>query len=90
MKCLLSGARLQRLQDDGFPVVSIPKLSDMPGHIGGSGFSKLPLFNSRPHPNAGRLFVNWLASKEGLEAYARGQRNPSTRMDIDERFLMIP
>ncbi len=51
------------------------------------GFSKVSIFKPRPHPNAGRLFVNWLASKEGLEAYPRGQLNPTTRADIDESFV---
>ena len=27
------------------------------------GFSKVSIFKPRPHPNAGRLFVNWLASR---------------------------
>ena len=81
------GSRLQRLQNDGFPVESISKLDDMPGYIGGGGYSKVSIFKPRPHPNAGRLFVNWLASKEGLEAYARGQLHPTTRVDIDESFV---
>ena len=41
-----------------------------------------------PHPNAAKLFVNWIASKEGLEIFARTRGGSPTRNDIDEaKFL---
>ena len=36
-----------------------------------------------PHPNAAKLFANWMASKEGLEIYARARGEAPTRNDID-------
>ncbi len=46
------------------------------------------LLKNAPHPNAARLFINWLASKEGLEVYARAVQWSPTRNDIDERSFV--
>ena len=35
-----------------------------------------------PHPNAGRLFVNWLLSKEGHTVYTQDTSTNSRRLDI--------
>jgi len=61
-------------------------LSDMPAAVSGSPFH-LAVANHAPHPNAARVFVNWMASKEGLELYSRGRNNATLRTDIDESFL---
>jgi iron(III) transport system substrate-binding protein len=45
------------------------------------------ILNGAPHPNAARLFVNWIASKEGMETMARAQLAATTRNDVDESFL---
>ncbi len=47
----------------------------------------LALVNRAPHPNAARIFFNWIASKEGLEAYSRARLIPTTRRNVDESFL---
>lgn len=74
---------VQRLQKEGFPVTAIYHLPDMPGKIG-SGNGTLGIMNKAPHPNAARVFVNWIASREGLEIFARASARPTTRNDIDE------
>ena len=38
--------------------------------------------NKSPHPNATKLFVNWLLSKEGQVVYSKGFGNPSLRKDV--------
>ena len=45
------------------------------------------MFENSQHPNAGKLFLNWLASKEGLEIWSRATLTSPTRNDIDESFL---
>jgi ABC-type Fe3+ transport system substrate-binding protein len=40
-----------------------------------------------PHPNAAQVFINWMASKEALEIYSRGNRTVTLRNDVDESFL---
>lgn len=47
----------------------------------------MALMNKAPHPNAARLFVNWIASREGLETFSRARLEPTTRNDIDESFI---
>jgi len=78
-----------KLQKEGFPihrVYSLKGMSDIvspsEGHVG--------LFNNAPHPNAARLFVNWIATKEGLEIYARNRGCSPTRNDIDEASFLNP
>ncbi|MDB5795292.1 MAG: hypothetical protein JWR25_1671, partial [Noviherbaspirillum sp.] len=46
--------------------------------------------NKAPHPNAAKVFVNWMASKEGLEIYARTRALSPTRSDIDEKSFLPP
>ena len=47
----------------------------------------LCIFNKAPDLHAARLLVNWLASKDGLEVYARAAASATTRSDIDESFI---
>jgi ABC-type Fe3+ transport system substrate-binding protein len=44
------------------------------------------LVNRAPHPNAAKLFVNWLAMKEGNEVFNRAQVLVSTRADVDNSW----
>jgi ABC-type Fe3+ transport system substrate-binding protein len=79
-------AYVRRLQEDGFPIIEMIGLPDAPGTLS-AGSGLLALMNNAPHPNAAKLFVNWMASREGLEAYARAQSAATTRNDIDESFV---
>jgi ABC-type glycerol-3-phosphate transport system substrate-binding protein len=47
------------------------------------GFGMLGLWNQAPHPAAAKVFVNWLASKEGTTVYARSQNTVAVRTDVD-------
>ncbi len=79
--------QLERLRKEGFPIMPVYDLPDLPGTLS-AGVGQVALLNHAPHPNAARLFVNWIASKEGLEIYARTRGGAPTRNDIDElRFL---
>jgi len=77
---------IERLQKEDFPVMSIVDLNDAPPSVSGSN-GMIALANKAPHPNAARLFVNWIAAKEGAEAYSRALFKPTTRTDVDESFL---
>ena len=84
LNCREDDVRL--LQKEGFKLLEIFELSDVPGTVNGSPWL-LTVANKAPHPHAARLFVNWLASKEGLEIYSRGYGSAAMRTDIDESFL---
>lgn len=74
------------LQKEGFKLMEIFELSDVPGAVNGSPWL-LTVANKAPHPNAARVFINWLLSKEGLEIYSRGYGSVTLRTDVDESFL---
>jgi iron(III) transport system substrate-binding protein len=79
---------IERLQAEGLPVTTIYGLDDMPGTL--SGGDLLGLLDHAPHPNAARVFVNWMASKEGSEIYGRALKMVPTRSDIDASTFMPP
>ena len=56
------------------------------GHISG-GFGHLCLINKAPHPNAARVFINWLLSKDGQLHWQRKTDNNSLRTDISKEML---
>jgi iron(III) transport system substrate-binding protein len=43
------------------------------------GWGGIALINRAPHPNAARVYLNWLLSKEGQEAYVRPLENRNSR-----------
>lgn len=80
------GEDLEFFRKEGFKVVELYELSDLRGRLV-SGPWLLTVLNGAPHPNAARLFVNWMASREPLETYSRGYRAVTLRRDVDESFL---
>lgn len=51
---------------------------------GGGG---LALITGAPHPNAAKLFINWLLGKEGLLVYSRAALLPTHRLDLPTDFV---
>jgi len=80
---------LERLRKEGVPLHFIYSLSDLPGSLS-AGIGQAALFNHAPHPNAAKLFINWIASKEGLEVFARARGEAPTRNDIDALAFLPP
>jgi ABC-type Fe3+ transport system substrate-binding protein len=79
--------QLRKLKDDGLPIQAIYKFKDMGGTVS-SGIGQVVLLDKAPNPNAARLFVNWVASKEGLEVFSRARGEAPTRNDINaEAYL---
>ena len=79
---------IERLRAEGQPVKAIFSLEDMPGAI--SGGNMIALMDQAPHPNAARIFVNWMASKEAGEIYGRALKMVPARTDIDAASFMPP
>lgn len=42
----------------------------------------LALFNKAPHPNAAKIYINWLLSKDGQAVFARASGYVSARADV--------
>jgi iron(III) transport system substrate-binding protein len=76
-------AQIDEMSKEGMPVQPNYGLPGLTAQVAG-GNGLLIAFNHAPHPNAAKLFVNWMASKDGLETYARAVKWSPTRNDIDE------
>lgn len=77
---------IRALLKEGFKIAEVFDLSDLKNRLNSSPFI-LSYANKAPHPNAARVFVNWLAGKEALQMYSRSYESPSLRTDLDESFL---
>jgi ABC-type Fe3+ transport system substrate-binding protein len=51
------------------------------------GYGSLMLLNQAPHPNAARVFVNWLLTQEGQLAFSTAMNAPSRRLDVPTDHL---
>ncbi|MGH7847427.1 MAG: hypothetical protein ACREQW_19950 [Candidatus Binatia bacterium] len=40
-----------------------------------------------PHPNASKVLVNWLMSKEGQEIYSKAHGQATRRLDVDTKWM---
>ncbi len=66
----------------GIPIAIIDphKLKEGSDVSGGSG--GIAMFNRAPHPNAAKVYINWLLSKEGQTGFAQGNGYISARLDV--------
>jgi ABC-type Fe3+ transport system substrate-binding protein len=80
------GDDIRLLQKEGFHVSGIYELTGLQGRVTSSPFL-LSVANKAAHPNAARVFVNWMATKEALELYSRKNDTSTLRNDVDESFL---
>ncbi len=83
----LSGTDVRRAQAQGLPVgvVSAEQFTD--GAAVSAGFGSVSYIDQAPHPNAAKVFVNWLVSREGQEAWQRETETPSLRVDVPKDKL---
>lgn len=52
-----------------------------------AGFGTVTLINRAPHPNAAKVYLNWLLSKEGQTDWSLGSGYPSRRLDVPRDHL---
>jgi iron(III) transport system substrate-binding protein len=69
-------------QYQGAAPVAILALSDVKTIVAG-GFGIVSLWNQAPHPNAAKLFANWIATREGVSAYGAIDGSAPVRTDVD-------
>ncbi len=74
------------LQQEGFKIVEVYDLQGVVNRVNSSPFL-VSVANKAAHPNAMRIFVNWLAGKEALQIYSKGFDAVTLRTDVDESFL---
>jgi ABC-type Fe3+ transport system substrate-binding protein len=80
----LAVKNLEELKSMGLPIRNA-------GTLGGGGWVRGPsvsFFTEAPHPNAAKLFLNWLASPDGLRFHAEAEKLPPTRKDVDHPWVI--
>lgn len=71
----------------GLPIVEVRVEGPEPV-AGGAG--SVSLMTRAPHPNAAKLFINWLLSREGQMAYQKATGYNSLRTDIPKKGIVEP
>jgi iron(III) transport system substrate-binding protein len=67
------------------PVVPLPVPNE--GLYVSGGYGHLTIFKNLPHPNATRVFINWLLGKDGQEIFSRGMGVGTRRLDVETKWL---
>ncbi len=67
------------------PVTPLPVPKE--GLYASGGYGHLVILKNQPHPNATRVFVNWLLGRDGQEIFARGMGVGTRRLEIDTKWL---
>ncbi|MGE5220016.1 MAG: ABC transporter substrate-binding protein [Chloroflexota bacterium] len=65
----------------GLPIKPLPTPEE--GTYASSGSGTVVALRHAPHPNAAKVFVNWLLSREGQEIFSRAMGQPTRRLDVD-------
>jgi iron(III) transport system substrate-binding protein len=78
----LSDSLAEQRAKQGVPIeiVDIRQLKEGSDTSPASG--GLSIFNRPPHPNAAKVYINWLLSKEGQTSYVRATGYISNRLDV--------
>ena len=69
----------------GLPVKPVPKIKE--GAHANNGSGVITVVKNPPHPNAAKVFVNWLLSKEGQEVYGKAMTQGTRRLDVSTEWL---
>ena len=69
----------------GLPVKPLPTPREGLYASGGSGH--LTIVKNPPHPDATKVFVNWLLGKEGQEVFSKAIGQGTRRLDVDTKWL---
>jgi len=75
------GTVMYQLEKRGLKFGVIPHFKDYGAYLT-PGFGSAMLINQAPHPNAAKVFLNWLLGKEGQTAFSRGMGYVSRRLDV--------
>jgi iron(III) transport system substrate-binding protein len=69
----------------GLPIKPLGALKEGTYGTGGSG--NLTIVKSPPHPNATKVFINWLLGREGQELFSKALGQATRRFDVDTKWL---
>ncbi|HSC40662.1 MAG TPA: extracellular solute-binding protein [Candidatus Binatia bacterium] len=69
----------------GLPIKVLTSIKE--GMGGSNGFGTVAVMGNAPHPNAAKVYINWLLGKEGQELYGRALTQGTRRLDVDTKWL---
>jgi len=69
----------------GLPIK--PLMSIKEGMGGSNGFGTVAVMKNAPHPNAAKVYINWLLGKEGQDLYGRALTQGTRRLDVETKWL---
>lgn len=75
----------REFEKDGAPVF-FPVITEGQNTLA-IGFGGIALFDKAPHPNAAKVFINWLFSREGQLVYSKVDERQSVRIDVPSDHL---
>ena len=83
----IQGGTVYKAKNQGLPVNEFSAFHFKEGVNLSSAFGSLALLNRAPHPNAAKVFINWLLSREGQTLFQKvisqpGDPRNSRRIDV--------
>lgn len=81
---------IDRAREVGLPVDVVPAQQMKEGYPVTAGFNSILLMNPAPHPNAAKVYLNWLLSREGQTAFEKVIETPSLRVDTPTKESLRP
>ena len=85
---------IDKAREQGLPVDVLNLQQMKEGYPLTSGWNTILLVNPSPHPNASRVFINWLLSRDGQTAFEQIMKIASLRVDTPSksavREFLIP
>ncbi|MSP38647.1 MAG: extracellular solute-binding protein [Deltaproteobacteria bacterium] len=69
----------------GLPIKPLPDMKE--GSYTSCGSGALTVVKNSLHPNATKIFINWLLSKEGQDIYSKSMGQATRRLDVDTKAL---
>jgi len=74
---------------EGLPIAAINPDDLKEGAALGPGAGTVSVFADAPHPNAAKLYVNWLLSRDGQIAWQEETTYASLRTDVPKTNLIL-
>jgi iron(III) transport system substrate-binding protein len=80
--CVCSDTDTDRLIKEGIPIKALDPRRIKEGTHVTSAYANVAVANRAPHPNAAKLYTNWVLSQEAGLLFSRATGSPSLRMDV--------
>jgi iron(III) transport system substrate-binding protein len=85
----ISPTQALQAMNQGLPIAQVPLEQLKEGGALGPNTAALSVFKPAPHPNAAKLFANWLLSRDGQLAWQEETKQASLRMDTPKEGLYL-